>query len=503
MHASLNRLTRGARSRTGAVLVVAAISGVWSVGGLPGARWSGVSAIVTVSVVLLVKFGHRHVFEGRVDQQLSLQRADSAHLQRSLSELATRVDELAEAVADLPSRTVQLERLPQRLGELTRDLNVSARRLDNLGDLTREGLHLIREELDDVARRVAPGEREPIDAVVADPLVSIAVPAFNRPDEVEACLASIVSGIEKAGTNRVEVWVTDDHSTVDRAAEIAHSFARRHAFIGYRANAENLGLERNLIESCAPCRGEYVWILGNDDLLHPDGLTAILEDAAVGDHDVLLYEKVRVDNRGRTELDRLPGHVPDDVVPGERRSYGTLIEFAERTGVLSGFGFISTLLVRRRRYLSAAVEPYLGLTMYPQVGMLLETCGTARLLLHAIPAVYHRTPTQAEKLAGSVGRREADFMVGGDERDGRWFGDTLAALLQRVVDRSALTVQDFAEIPEPLFGGVSLVEFIERNQRIGRRCGLDHPDDVVADARRFFAALHTTKLEPGPQRAGR
>jgi Glycosyl transferase family 2 len=510
MAADRERVIRAAYTRSGATLLASAAAAAWALTGRTGARWAGLGAVVAVCAVLLVKFAHHHATERRTHEQLSRQRSESQALRRSLAELTVRVDELTDLISDLPARLAELEELPARLDRVAADQTASARRVDDLesgtrrriehvGELTREGLHLIRQELDDVARRMPASARGPVDATVVDPLISIAVPAFNRPDELEACLDSVVQGIENTGTERVEVWVTDDRSTVDRAVEIAHSFAQRHSFIGFRANAENLGLERNLIQSCTPCRGRYIWILGNDDLVHPEGLGAILADAAVGDHDVLLYEKVRIDNRGRREIDRIPGHMPDDVVAGERRSYASLMDFAEATGVLSGFGFISTLLVRRTRYLAAAAEPYLGLTMYPQVGMLLETCGRGRLLLNSTPAVYHRTPTRAEKLAGSAGRREAGFMVGGDERDGRWFGDTLAALLQRVVDRSSLTVEDFAEIPEPLFGGRSLVEFIERNQEIGRRCGLQHPGDVVADARRFSSALRASRLRSGPR----
>jgi len=495
MAADPERLIRTALTRTGATLLVAATAAAWAVTGRAGARWAGVAAVVASCVVLLVKFAHHQATERRTREQLARQRAESRRLRQALTVLERRVAGLEELPHRLDEVSDDVTETTRRLGQLE---SGTWRRVEQFGELTREGLHLIRQELDDVARRMPPSSRGSVDANVTDPLVSIAVPAFNRPDELEGCLDSIVRGIEAIGTDRVEVWITDDRSTIDLAAEIAHSFARRHSFIGFRANPENLGLERNLIESCGPCRGEYLWILGNDDLLHPDGLAAILADAAAGDHEVLLYEKVRIDNQGR-ELDRIPGHVPDDVVAGERRSYRSVIDFASETGVLSGLGFVSTLLVRRIRYLSAEGKPYLGLTMYPQVGMLLETCGTEPLLLNCTPVVYHRTPTRAEKVAGSVGRREAVFMGGGDERDGRWFGETLAALLQRVIDRSTLTVEDFAGVPEPLFGGRSLVDFIERNRQIGRRDGLRHPSDVVADAERFFSALQedVRRTRPG------
>ena len=55
-----------------------------------------------------------------------------------------------------------------------------------------------------------------------------------------------------------------------------------------------------------------------------------------------------------------------------------------------------------------------------------------------VATLLHRSPTQAQKHAEAIGRREEDFMTGGDRRRSRYFGTTLAATLQRLIDSGAI-----------------------------------------------------------------
>jgi glycosyltransferase involved in cell wall biosynthesis len=422
-------------------------------------------------------------------------------LSDSVKELSTRLAELTRAIdkadefathksSQLSDLRDEHARLSYRLADVAVVSERAQARAEESDQVARAGVRNLRIELDDISRRTPRGEGELfIEASVSRPTLSIAVPAFNRPSELRSCLESIVREVETGEFADVEVWITDDVSTVDEAVEVAREFAAKYWFVGFRQNVKNLGLEHNLIECCVPCSGDYLWIVGNDDIIHEGGLKAVLSDARESHHSVLLYDKVRIDHSGTRVLNPTPGCIPTDVSVGERRTYGTLLDFAGHTGVLSGFGFISTLVIKRAQYLSSSADPYLGLTMYPQVGLLLETCGDDEMLFHNTPVVYHRTTTRQEKLGEALGRREEGFMAGGIERDPRWFGDTLAALLQRVVDRSNLSALDFAEVPELLFRQDSLIGYIGRNRGLRLEAGLELPDDVLDDARRFMAVF--------------
>ena len=206
--------------------------------------------------------------------------------------------------------------------------------------MTREGLKLLRSELDELIQLSEPsaGLEDEIPAVVnGTPAISIAIPGYNRPDLLAQCLESIVAEVERSGTDRVEVWVTDDRSTRRSAIETARGFAERHQYIGFRLNPTNIGLERNLIEACHPCRGEFLLILGNDDMLHPGALDEMLADIDASRHDLMVYGKVRIDNEGEIISEPARGAIPTTARP-DLREYPDVLGFARSTGVLSGYG---------------------------------------------------------------------------------------------------------------------------------------------------------------------
>ena len=283
--------------------------------------------------------------------------------------------------------------------------------------MTREGLKLLRSELDELIQLSEPsaGLEDEIPAVVnGTPAISIAIPGYNRPDLLAQCLESIVAEVERSGTDRVEVWVTDDRSTRRSAIETARGFAERHQYIGFRLNPTNIGLERNLIEACHPCRGEFLLILGNDDMLHPGALDEMLADIDASRHDLMVYGKVRIDNEGEIISEPARGAIPDNSETGDLREYPDVLGFARSTGVLSGYGFISVVLQRRELFVADA-EPYSGLTMYPKSGgysrpSLGPTCSSAMC-----PSSSNALrPGRA--LAEAVGRNEESFMAGGAAR---------------------------------------------------------------------------------------
>lgn len=358
--------------------------------------------------------------------------------------------------------------------------------------MTREGLRLLRGEVAELAQLAEPSAEmhEEIRAVTTrEPQLSIAIPGYNRPELLAECLESIVAEIEASGTDEVEVWVTDDRSTRRSAIQTARDYATRYPYIGFRLNQTNLGLEHNLIEACQPCRGRYVLIMGNDDKLYPGALDEVLSDIQSDTHDLIVYGKVRIDPNGDIMTNPAKGSTPADAEVGERREYDGALGFARSTGILSGYGFISVVLMRRTSFLDVEAEKYLGLTMYPQVGRLLEAFSDAPTMFHNIPVVFHRTTARSEKLAEAAGRPEESFMVGGADRDMRWFGPTFAALLMRVCDASSINPVDFADLPEHLFGHERLIDWIRQNTELARERDLEIAADVRDDAERFLASF--------------
>ena len=102
------------------------------------------------------------------------------------------------------------------------------------------------------------------------PLITIAVPAFNRPALLAEALASIAAQSSRV---RIEVIVCDDGRMPQTQAAVA-----RHpggTFL-YSPNPEPLGAVGNWNRCLRQARGEWVMVLHEDDTLYPWYLDSVL-----------------------------------------------------------------------------------------------------------------------------------------------------------------------------------------------------------------------------------
>jgi len=103
--------------------------------------------------------------------------------------------------------------------------------------------------------------------LIAQPLVSVVIPVLNGERHLEACLNSIVGQTYE----RFEIVVSDQSSS-DRSVEIVRSFADPRIRL-LPEPSEPLDLHRNWSRVIAGSTGEFVKLMGQDDLLHPDCLS--------------------------------------------------------------------------------------------------------------------------------------------------------------------------------------------------------------------------------------
>jgi len=94
------------------------------------------------------------------------------------------------------------------------------------------------------------------------PLVSIAIPAYNAEEWIAYTLESAVAQTWP----RKEIIVVDDGST-DQTAEIANRFASKGVKV---VSTENRGLSAAINQAYRLCQGDYIQELDSDDLLAPN-----------------------------------------------------------------------------------------------------------------------------------------------------------------------------------------------------------------------------------------
>lgn len=104
--------------------------------------------------------------------------------------------------------------------------------------------------------------------------LSICIPTFNRAHHLRNCLNSI-SENGFAGQSNVEICVSDNGSA-DSTREVVEE-AQQKIPVRYSRNEQNLGIPRNFLKAVEMARGDFVWLLGDDDLLISGAPARMLE----------------------------------------------------------------------------------------------------------------------------------------------------------------------------------------------------------------------------------
>ncbi len=104
------------------------------------------------------------------------------------------------------------------------------------------------------------------------PLLSICIPTYARPGP----LAQLLESIAAQCPDDLEVLIAEDPSERDDTSPVVDKMRARIPRLRYWRNAERLQFDRNLIGLLDQAQGEYCWLVSDDDILEPGGLTAVV-----------------------------------------------------------------------------------------------------------------------------------------------------------------------------------------------------------------------------------
>lgn len=113
------------------------------------------------------------------------------------------------------------------------------------------------------------------DAPAARPLLTIAIPTYNRAAYLDRSFEHHLTAFNAAGID-FEIFVSDDCSP-DNTAEIVAKWSERDRRVRAVRHSENLGPYGNFLHCYRQARGEFIVWVGDDDLLIPEAVLAHVE----------------------------------------------------------------------------------------------------------------------------------------------------------------------------------------------------------------------------------
>jgi len=183
------------------------------------------------------------------------------------------------------------------------------------------------------------------------PKLSVCISTYNRAEWLTIGLKQFADAYP-APIDGVELVICDDAST-DHTPDVVSPYLARPDF-SYRRNLLNVGMLENLRETVQAAGGEYIWVLGDDDLLRPGAIERALQAIGTSPAPSLVYVNYAYTNvtdaRTVTDFDRFfVDAIP--IVPPEGDLIGPIREICAQNE--NFFTAIYTLILRRDHALAA------------------------------------------------------------------------------------------------------------------------------------------------------
>lgn len=117
-----------------------------------------------------------------------------------------------------------------------------------------------------------------------NPKLTIGIPTYNGADTLSAAIESALS---QSRIDEVEILISDNCSE-DETGAIVKDFQNEHpGLISYYRNETNVGYDANVDLVVNRAKGEFVWILSDDDELMPGAVVKVLDE--IGKHENIAF----------------------------------------------------------------------------------------------------------------------------------------------------------------------------------------------------------------------
>lgn len=214
-----------------------------------------------------------------------------------------------------------------------------------------------------------------------NPLLSICVPTYGRPDLLKITLTELIT---QARPHGIQI-VISDNSEDTRSEQVVESLRASYADLVYSRNERNLGIDLNFLKIASLVSSAYAWFFGDDDLPIPGAVDRILRDIE-NSPDVqffLINSMPMSPDMVRTLSPNLTGIKADRTYSDCRRALREISWYST---------FVGAYVVRLDAWRLADPTPYLD-TAFVHTGVMFEAMARLGfpLKLIAQPLIRYRT----------------------------------------------------------------------------------------------------------------
>ncbi len=215
-----------------------------------------------------------------------------------------------------------------------------------------------------------------------EPVLSIVIPTYHRPAELQLTVQSIADQLKDGLENKVEILISDNASGPE-TVEMIRALAQYYPRISYMLNARDEGGFFNFFAAPWRARGRYTWVFGSDDILL-DGGVANLVDILEREAPSFLTMNKRAANADLSEV----FYTALNTVPDRR--FDTFIDLFAAFG-MNQLAFISAQIENTEAARKLDAEPFLRTeSRHPHVAAFLEKHAFAPAYYSAANHLVHR-----------------------------------------------------------------------------------------------------------------
>lgn len=190
------------------------------------------------------------------------------------------------------------------------------------------------------------------------PELSICIATYNRAGFIGQTLESILPQL----VPEVELLVVDGAST-DNTESTIDSYRQRHSALRYIREPVNSGVDADFDKAVTYARGNYCWLMTDDDLLVPGAVDRVLIELVKKPDLIVVDAEVRTnDFKHRLEYSRMS--LSED-------QYFQRVDDAVMRVAGNALSFIGSVVIRRQRWLERDRKSYYG-SLFIHVGVIFQ-----------------------------------------------------------------------------------------------------------------------------------